>query len=214
MKHTWTICLSAAFGMILSSLADAGNAPNSTRTLTTGIGSGTTTSRIPGSLPYSTRATRRNSHAERSISNFSNRYSHRRDSGYRSAAAPAVSGKPTTFPGSGAIGKHAGSTPAVGNTAFPAGFPPARNAAPAGISSGSVSTGIPAAVSLPAAVPGSVTLPSGTVSTGRPATIPPVNTGGGAGSLPAMPALPPQATQHMPDAATSALGRRGNGGRP
>ncbi len=168
MKKALLVSVVAATSFILSGALQAGNNPNSARTLTSGIGSGTTHGKIPASHPYTSRSKgtassskSRSSSAGVSLDNYrSGGYSNSPGSASsRSSAAPASSsssshGKPAGFPGSSAIAEHAGSTPVGEKTAFPSGFPPSNGSSSGGIPS-SVSTGIPSTVitSAPSTLP-------------------------------------------------------------
>ena len=175
MNKALLISVVAASSFILSGSLQAGNNPNSARTLTGGIGSGTSQGKIPASHPYTSRSKgtaksgkSRSSYAGVSLDNYrSGGYSNRPgSSSSRSSAAPSSSsrhGKPTAFPGSSAIAKHASSTPAGEKTAFSGGFPPSSRSSSAGIPS-TVSAGIPSSVS--------TGIPS-TVTHSAPSTIPP-----------------------------------------
>jgi hypothetical protein len=177
MKKALLVSVVAASSFILSGALQAGNNPNSARTLTSGIGSGTTHGRIPASHPYTSRSKgttysgkNRSSYAGVSLDNYrSGGYSNSPgSSSSRSSAAPSSSsssshGKPAAFPGSSAIAKHASSTPAVEKTAFSGGFTPSSGSSSAGIPS-SASAGIPSSVS--AGIPS-------TVANSAPSTIPP-----------------------------------------
>jgi len=168
MKKALLVSVVAASSFILGGSLQAGNNPNSARTLTSGIGSGTSHGKIPASHPYSTRSKgtaksgkSRSSYAGVSLDNYrSGGYSNRpSSSSSRSSAAPSSSsssshGKPIAFPGSSAIAEHASSTPAGEKTAFPDSFPPSSERSSAGIPS-SVSADIPSTVthSAPASIP-------------------------------------------------------------
>jgi hypothetical protein len=232
MKKSLLFSCLAISSLAISGILYAGNLPNTARTLTSGIGSGTTHGRIPATHPAtkSRAPAYRNTHAADYTAYFRQGTSHQ----------PALSGayagsRPDSFPGRGA--NHMNSTAAehtAGKLPQFESFPPSHGGNPgtgipsstsAGIPS-SVSPGIPATVA--AGVPQSVStgIPDGVstgipdgVSTGIPATTPPVSTGQPA-NIPALPVFPEAATSHRAEAATAGfaaaadgLARRG-GGRP
>lgn len=207
--------VAAVVSVMISGYAYAGNPMNSTRTLTTGIGSGTTHGRIPSSHPgaKSQAATYRNSNAADYQSKYRSGLSHRPSGTGHSAASSTYSvSRPTSVPGAGRWNENA---EANARSRIPSSLPPAGGSTNAGITS-SVSTGVPSSVST--GIPSSA-------STGRSSS---VNTGTAPASLP--PALPSGATAGMesagehisthapggiPDKAFSGLGNRPSGvGRP
>lgn len=207
MKKSALLGLLAAASVVLSTALQAGGLPNSTRTLTTGISSGTTASRVPGSHPYTTqsRASRsRNSSADISLSNYRRGYTAQSGSGH--TAPSSAHGRPSSFPGHGsshmndmALGKTEGKLPSFSS------FPPSRSNSPATAGS----SGIPASATTaqPASLP--PPLPDAAAAGRVPASIPPVSAGGG---MPAViPALPDAATTRIPDAAADGLANRGRG---
>ncbi len=175
-----------ATGMLLCSAAQAGNNPNSTRILTSGIGSGTTTARVPGSLPYNSHAAKRNSKADVSLTNYRSGYSRRPDSSTSITSSSASSSRPTSIPASlpaQAIG-HA---------------PESIGGKPAGVGSNAPSS-IPA--SLPSQATGHVPATIGSsASSGIVVSTPPT-------SIPAT--IPSQAAGHVPATIGASAGIGGN----
>lgn len=100
MNKTLITSIIACLSMLGACNALAGNTPNGARTLTTGIGSGTTHGRVPATLPYNAHATKRNSKASISSDNFDNRYSHQPTSVTASKSTGSSYRQPTTRPGS------------------------------------------------------------------------------------------------------------------
>lgn len=208
MKKSIIISLLTVSGLALSGIVHAGNLPNTARTLTGGIGSGTTHGRIPATHPAtkSRAASHRNSHAADYTTHYRQGTSHQ-------AAIPgtAAGSRPDSFPGRGTSHMNATATErTAGRLPEFDSFPPSGNSNPgSGINTGSPSSaspGIPTSVST--GIPDRVT-------TGIPATTPPVSTGQPA-AIPALPAFPDTATNHRAAAANAAadgLARRG-GGRP
>jgi hypothetical protein len=206
--------MATILGIMMSASVWAGNAANTTRTLTTGIGSGTTHGRIPGSHPgtKSRAASYRNSRAADYQSKYRNGLRHR-PSGtvLTGSASTSRSGNPpSSVPGADRWNENA---EASARSRIPASLPPGGGREipdrPSSVGtdlSSSTGSGRPETIrpSLPDAS-----------SAGRvPSSIPPASTGGGMpDSIPDMPDLPGAATSRMPDAATSALDHRG-GARP
>lgn len=201
--------VAAVIGIMISGSIHAGNTPNTTRTLTRGIGSGITHGQIPSSHPgtKSRAAAYRNSNAADYTSKFRSGLSHRPTS-----SGSSYSGKrPTSVPGADRWNANA---EANARSRIPAGLPPTSGSNPG--SGASAGTGIPSSVST--GIPSSV-------NTGIPSS---VNTGGAPVGLP--PALPAGATEGMekasghmsthvpggvPDAAFSGLSNRPtDAGRP
>jgi hypothetical protein len=96
MKKSTTIGL-VATGILLCGAAQAANNPNTTHTLTSGIGSGTTATGVKSSLPYSSRA-KRNSKADVSLTNYRSGYSRRPAQSFSSTTGAASSSQPTSIP--------------------------------------------------------------------------------------------------------------------
>lgn len=199
--------IAATIGIMLAGSVHAGNNPNTARTLTGGIGSGTTHGRIPASHPGTkSRATQyRNSHAADYASKYRSGLSHRPSNSVSSAAASSSysSRRPTSVPGADRWNEHAETN---ARSRIPTSLPPAGGGNPG--SSGSASAGIPSSVStgIPSSVstgmPGLPPSLPDAASAGRvPTSIPPVSTGGG------MPGLPAS----IPDAASAGLANRGKG---
>ena len=224
MKKSILFSCLAVSSLALSGILHAGNLPNTARTLTGGIGSGTTHGRIPATHPAtkSRAPDYRNSHAADYTAYYRQGISHQ-----PSGSTTYAGSRPDSFPGQGAshmnssaVERTAGKLPQFDS------FPPSRDSHPgpgipssatAGIPS-TVSPGIPSTVT--SGVPSTVStgIPDG-AGTGIPATTPPVTTGQPA-AIPALPAFPEAATSHTPEAATAGfdaaadgLARRG-GGRP
>lgn len=198
----------AAIGLMISGSVNAGNPMNATRTLTTGIGSGTTSTGVRSSLPYNSSRASRNAAASKSYGNYERAYSNhmsgqsnRPASSYHSSATTSSTGqgRPDSFPGSGAIGEHAGSTPAGSKTTFST-FPPANGNSNAGHPGG----GIPTTVN--AGIPASV-------NTGvAPASLPPaLPSGAAAGMEKAGGHMSAHVPGGVPDAAFSGMGNRPSG---
>lgn len=231
-----TIAILAVCAILASGLAQAGNYPNSARTLTTGIGGGTRAASVPASHPYTSRSMgyarsghNRNPAAAISIDKF----------GAAHAAAippsgPAYGEALTSFPGQGgehrnpvAADKTAGKLPAF--TSFPptagsnpgAGIPTSVPPVSAGAGLPTpvtpVTSGRPASISpgsAPSAVPPvSASIPVSVTPGTAPATIPPVSTGRPAVIPPALPAASGAMTQQAMDAAAAGLAKRANGRR-
>lgn len=104
MIKTLILSLTAATGIILTGLTQAAT-PNTTRTLTSGIGSGATTSRVPSSHPYTSRSRgyassghSRSSYADRSLTNFASGTIHRPDSAYHPGGSNPTYGRPSSIP--------------------------------------------------------------------------------------------------------------------
>ena len=218
MKKSTIISL-VATGALLCSVAQAGNNPNSTRTLTSGIGSGSTATGVKSSLPYNSRASKRNSKADISLTNYRNGYSRRPAHSYSTSGSAASSSRPTSIPAS-LPEQASGHTPSSigGKPAGVGGTPPTSIPATIpGQAAGHVPTGIGG--SAPAGIPTTIGASSGSAAsftpppTSIPATIPgqaaghvPVTIGGSAGggaaftppptSIPAT--IPSQATGHVP----------------
>jgi hypothetical protein len=202
----------AAIGLMISGSVNAGNPMNATRTLTTGIGSGTTSTGVRSSLPYNSSRASRNVAASKSYSNYERAYSNHMSgqsngpgSTYHSSATTPSTGqgKPDSFPGSSAIGGHASSTPAGSKTTFSV-FPPANGNSNPGHPGG----GIPATVST--AIPASVN--TGAAAAGMPPALP---SGAAAGIERASGHMSAHVPGGVPDAAFSGMGNRPSGvGRP
>ena len=204
--------IAASIAIMLAGSVYAGNYPNTARTLTGGIGSGTTHGRIPASHPgtKSRASAHRNSHATDYMSKYRSGLSHRPSSSVSSAAAGRSysSQRPGSVPAADRWNEHA---EANARNRIPASLPPAGGGNPG--SGGSASAGIPSSGSA-----GMPTLPPSlpdAASAGRvPTSIPPAGTGGGMPSLPASrpdaaAASPPPA----PPARTRGIGRcAGTGG--
>jgi hypothetical protein len=202
MKKSLILCIAAATGLVLGSLAQAAT-PNSTRTLTTGIGSGTTTSRVPSSHPWSSRSRgyansghSRNSRADRSLGNYAGGTSHRPADAYRSGGSNSSYGRPGSIPAdipsqaTERVPTRIGGGTGVSNpppSSIPANIPArAAGHVPAGIGNSGMSgaTGMSSAVSnpppvtIPAALPGQAaghvpaTIGSAGVSNPPPSAIP------------------------------------------
>lgn len=207
MKRSALLVFVAVSSLVFGTSLMAGGYPGTTRTLTKGISSGTTASRVPESHPYTieSRASHsRNSSADISLSNYRKGYAGQ--SGSSNTASSSVHGKPSGFPGIGsshmnttAIGKTEGKLPEFSS------FPPSGSSNPA-VGGTATRTGMPSSVTTgqPAALP--PLLPDAAAPGGLPATIPPVNASGG---MP--PALPDAATSRIPDAAAAGLANRGRG---
>jgi hypothetical protein len=232
--------VAATIGIMISGSLQAGNTPNSARTLTGGIGSGTTHGRIHASHPgnNSRAPDYRNSRAADYTSLYRKGLSHRPASaslGTRSAGS-----RPGSVPGASRWNSHAQDN---AGSRIPSSLPPAAGSGnrpdsvpgsshwnshaqdnagsripsslpPGGGTIGSNNAGIPAAIGTggaPDTLP--PRLPDAASRGQIPASIPPVTTGGG-GMPPSAPPLPsmPAAAQ-PPAAATAGLDRRG-GGRP
>ncbi len=236
MKKLTILSTLALSGIFLAGTLHAGN----TRTLTTGIGTGTVPSGIPTSHPYTSKrksTNTRNAHAEISLDNFrTGGYSSRPDSTFSAGSAP------TSFPGQGAshmnptaatnAGSHlptfssfppnrtsnpgSGMPSSLGTIAPPLGNIPVggsvASVTPSGIGSSNVGFAIP-----PTTIPGISNISNSTALNAIPSTI----GGGGIPSTvtappatipPPIPALPDAAGAGM-TAAQAGLERRG-GGRP
>jgi hypothetical protein len=185
MNKTLITSIIACLSVLVISNAPAGNTPNSARTLTTGIGSGTTHGRVPTTLPYNTHATKRNSKASISSDNFDNRYTHRLSTpAISSSSTSSSSRRPTTIPAT-IPSQAAGHVPtSIG------GNPGTPGSGSAGFSTPPSS--IPATISSQAAdrVPTSIGSATGTSTHGNAGfSTPPT-------SIPAT--LPSQATGHAP----------------
>jgi hypothetical protein len=215
MKKTHILAIAAATGFLLGSIVQAGNLPNSARTLTSGIGTGTTASRIPSSHPYSSRSRgyassghSRSSYANSSLTNFAKGSSHRPDNSYRSGASGSSDSRPVSpeqatghVPTSigGIAGNRGVTNPPP--TSIPANLPgQAAGHAPGSIGGPGISgtAGMTGAVSNPppASIPATIT--------GQAAGHVPANIGVTAmGNLPpsSIPAdIPVQAAGHVPGA--------------
>jgi hypothetical protein len=218
MKKSTIIGLIAT-GALLCSAVQAGNNPNTTRTLTNGIGSGSTATGVNNSLPYNSHASKRNSKADGSLTNYRSGYSRRPDSSYRTTSSAASGSRPTTIPASlpeqasGHTPSSIGSKPAsVGGTpptSIPATIPSQAighvptsigRSAPAGIPTtigGSTGSGVsftPPPTSIPATIPSQAaghvpTTIGGSTGSGVSFTPPPT-------SIPA--AIPSQAAGRVP----------------
>jgi hypothetical protein len=150
--------------ILLCGAAQAGNNPNTTKTLTNGIGSGTSTAGVRSSLPYNAHASKRNSKADVSLSNYRGGYSHRPEPSGRSTTSTVSSSRPSLpAQASGHTPETIGGKPSgVGGTApgsIPASIPsqaadrvPATIGGPVGSSSSIVTTTPPS--SIPATIPG------------------------------------------------------------
>jgi len=207
--------IAAATGFFFGSMVQAGNLPNSARTLTSGIGSGTTTSRIPSSHPYSSRSRgyassghSRSSYANSSLSNFANGISHRPDNSYRSGGSGSSYSRPVSpeqatghvHTSIGGIGGNSGvSNPPP--SSIPAALPGQAAAhvpgsiGASGISGTAGMTGAgsnPPPASIPATIPGQAAghVPANIGGTGM-SNLPPA-------SIPAD--IPTQAAGHVPGA--------------
>ena len=195
MKKSTTIGL-VSTGALLCSAVQAGNNPNSTRTLTSGIGSGSTATGIKSSLPYNSRASKRNSKADISTTNYRSGYSRRPAHSYSTTGSTASGSRPTTIPAS-LPEQASGHTPSSigGKPASVGGTPP---------------TSIPATIPSQAAgrVPTTI---GGSAPVGLPTTIGAAS-GSGASFTPpptSIPAtIPGQAASHVP----SAIGGSAGGG--
>ena len=201
--------VAAAIGIMISSSAYAGNTPNSARTLTSGIGSGTTHGRVPSSHPgtKSRAAPYRNSNAADYMSKYRSGISHR-----PSSASSSNSGsRPTTVPGAGRWDENA---EANASSRIPASLPPTGGSNPG--SGTSASAGIPSSVST--GIPSSVStgIPSSASTGGAPASLPPaLPTGATGGMEKAGGHMSTHAPGGVPDAAFSGLSKRPSGvGRP
>jgi hypothetical protein len=193
--------VAAVIGIMISGSVYAGNTPNSARTLTGGIGSGTTHGRVPSSHPgtKSRAASYRNNHAADYMSKYRSGLSHRPSS----ASSSSSSNRPTTVPGADRWNENA---EANARSRIPASLPPTGGSNPG--SGTSTSAGIPSSVS--AGIPSSVS------TGGAPASLPPALPSGATGGM-------GMAGEHMsahvpsgvPDAAFSGLSKRPSGvGRP
>jgi hypothetical protein len=229
--------VAATVGIMISGSLQAGNIPNSARTLTGGIGSGTTHGRIPSSHPgtRSRAPSYRNSRGADYTGHYRSGLSHRpssstlstSSSGNRPGSVPGASrwnshaqdnagGRiPSSLPPAGGSGSRPDSVPGTSHwnshAQDNAGSRIPSSLPPGGGSTiGSTSTGIPASVGTvgaPASLPPS--LPDA-ASAGRvPTSIPPVASGGD--GMP--PSMPDVTAGHLPAAAAGGLDRRG-GGRP
>jgi hypothetical protein len=193
--------VAATVGIMISGSLQAGNIPNSARTLTGGIGSGTTHGRIPSSHPgtRSRAPSYRNSRAADYTGHYRSGLSHRPSSSTLSSSSGS---RPGSVPGASHWNSHAQDN---AGSRIPSSLPPGG-----GSTIGSTSTGIPASVGTvgaPASLPPS--LPDA-ASAGRvPTSIPPVASGGD--GMP--PSMPDVTAGHLPAAAAGGLDRRG-GGRP
>ena len=177
--------IAATIGIMLASSVHAGNYPNTARTLTGGIGSGTTHGRIPSSHPgtKSRAPAYRNSHAADYASKYRSGLSHR----------------PTSLPSGGSgnpssLSTGASSSASTHIPSLPSSLPDAASAGrvPTSIPPVSTGGGMP---SLPPPLPDAA-------SAGRvPTSIPPAGSGG---SMPSLPAS-------IPDAASAGLANRGKG---
>jgi hypothetical protein len=213
MKKALILGIAAATGLILGSMVQAGNLPNTARTMTSGIGSGTTTSRVPSSHPYSTRSRgyassghSRSSYANSSLTNFANGSSHRPDNSHHSGGSGSSHSRPAS-PGQatghvptsiGGIGGNSG----VSNPP-PSSIPATLPGQAAGHAPGSIGgSGMPGSAGMARAV-------SSPPPSSIPATLPgqaaghvPANIGGaGMGNPPpsSIPAtIPVQAAGHVP----------------
>ncbi len=88
----------AATGILLCGAAQAANNPNTTRTLTSGIGGGTTVSGVNSSLPYNSHASKRSSKADVSLTNYRSGYSRRPAQSFSTTTSTASSSQPTSIP--------------------------------------------------------------------------------------------------------------------
>jgi hypothetical protein len=217
MKKALILAITAATGLILGSVAQAGNSPNTARTLTSGIGSGTTTSRVPSSHPYASRSRgyassghSRSSYANRSLTNFANGSSHRPDNSFHSGDSGSSYSRPASIPANlpeqatGHVPTSIGGNSGVSNpppSSIPATLPgQAAGHVPGSIGRSGISgsTGMTSAISNPPPASIPATIP------GQAAGHVPANIGGaGMGNLPphSIPAnIPDQAAGRVPGA--------------
>ena len=187
--------VAAVIGIMISGSVYAGNTPNSARTLTSGIGSGTSHGRIPSSHPMSTRSSF-SSRSSSASGDFLSRY--RSGVSNRPSASSSSShsgGRPATFPGAGRLPTQAATQASDAHAGISSSWPISGSSNPGSSSSAgipsSVSTGIPSSVST--GIPSSVSagIPS-SVSAGIPASV----------SIPAPPSLP---AGNFPGAASAGL---------
>ncbi len=181
MNKTLITSIIACLSVLITSHALAGNTPNGTRTLTTGIGSGTTHGRVPTTLPYNAHATKRNSKASISSDNFDNRYSHQPTSATASKSTDSSYRQLTTIPASipsqatDHVPATIGGKPATSGNGS-AGFSTPPSSIPASIPS-QATDHVPAAIGGKSATYGNGSAGFSTPPSSIPATLPSQATG-------------------------------------